>query len=67
MRLSRRPVEETTIKIGVVGSGNMGSGMGKTWASKGHQVFVQLPVASFRRLQRVGRVASSHFTSPEGP
>lgn len=26
------------MRIGIVGSGNMGASMGKTWASKGHQV-----------------------------
>ncbi len=27
------------MKIGVVGTGNMGGGLGRQWASKGHQVF----------------------------
>lgn len=26
------------MKIGIVGSGNMGASMGKTWASKGHEI-----------------------------
>ena len=26
------------MKIGIIGSGNMGASMGKTWASKGHEV-----------------------------
>jgi len=28
-----------TVNIGIIGSGKMGSGLGKLWASKGHNVF----------------------------
>jgi predicted dinucleotide-binding enzyme len=30
---------DTTVNIGIIGSGNMGSGLGKLWAAKGHSIF----------------------------
>jgi 8-hydroxy-5-deazaflavin:NADPH oxidoreductase len=30
------------MKIGIIGSGNVGSALGKIWGENGHQVFVSL-------------------------
>jgi predicted dinucleotide-binding enzyme len=36
--LRKRKQGGVIMKIGVIGSGNMGSGLGKIWAAKGHDV-----------------------------
>ncbi|WP_268964896.1 NADPH-dependent F420 reductase [Nostoc sp. CMAA1605] len=36
--LTTPKIEENTMKIGIIGAGNMGGGLGKIWAQVGHEV-----------------------------
>ena len=42
------------MNIGIIGTGNMGSGLGKLWAAKGHMVFL-----GSRNAEKAKKVASS--------
>ena len=49
------------MKIGIIGSGNVGSALGKIWAEKGHEVMFSSrhPEKSKALAQSVGNNASS--------
>lgn len=49
------------MKIGIIGTGNMGSGLGKLWAAEGHEVMF-----GSRDLERANEVAGSTEGSVQG-
>jgi NADPH-dependent F420 reductase len=49
------------MKIGIIGTGNMGSGLGKLWAAQGHEVFF-----GSRDPERANEVAESTEGSVQG-
>ncbi|MBW4527915.1 MAG: NADPH-dependent F420 reductase [Phormidium tanganyikae FI6-MK23] len=49
------------MKIGIIGAGNMGSGLGKFWAQKGHQLMFSYS-RNAAKLQRVAEAIGSNAT-----
>lgn len=51
------------MKIGIIGSGNMGAGLGKLWAKAGHQIIFSYSRDENKLHELAGKTSRCHFSS----